>query len=66
MRTYKKQRNIDGEDGTEQKANGDITNSRAIIDACKPFHWKDDYPVANAPDAGVLQEAKEKFGYLLD
>src|SRR5450756_3229005 len=25
----------------EKKAQGDFTNSRAIIDACRPFHWKD-------------------------
>ena len=50
----------------EQKASGDITNSRAIIDACKPFHWKDDFPMVNAPGLDVLREAKEKFGYLMD
>ena len=50
----------------EQKANGDITNSRAIIDACKPFHWKDDFPPVNAPSTEGLREAREKFGYLMD
>jgi 3-polyprenyl-4-hydroxybenzoate decarboxylase len=50
----------------EQKDNGDITNSRAIIDACKPFYWKDDFPPVNAPSAEVLREAREKFGYLMD
>ena len=49
----------------EQKASGDITNSRAIIDACKPFHWKDDYAPVNAPSPEVLREAQAKFGYLL-
>src|SRR5450756_573385 len=29
----------------ERKAKGDFTNSRAIIDACRPFHWKDQYPI---------------------
>ena len=50
----------------EQKASGDITNSRAIIDACKPFHWKDQFPTVNAPGLDVLREAQEKFGYLMD
>ena len=50
----------------EQKASGDITNSRAIIDACKPFHWKDQFPTVNAPGLDVLREAREKFGYLMD
>ena len=45
----------------EQKASGDITNSRAIIDACKPFHWKDEFPMVNAPGPEVLKEAREKY-----
>lgn len=31
----------------EQKARGDLTNSRAIIVACRPFHWKEDFPMVN-------------------
>ena len=36
----------------DQKASGDITNSRAIIDACKPFHWKDDFPTVKCAQRG--------------
>ena len=50
----------------EQRASGDFTNSRAIIDACRPFHWRDKFPVVNMPSAAVLKKAREKFGYLLD
>jgi 4-hydroxy-3-polyprenylbenzoate decarboxylase len=33
----------------ERKARGDFTNSRAIIDACRPWHWRDAFPKVNAP-----------------
>ena len=33
----------------ERKAQNDFTNSRAIIDACRPYHWKDRYPIVNTP-----------------
>ena len=49
----------------EQKARGDFTNSRAIIDACKPFHWKDQYPKVNQPPPDVRKLARQKWGYLL-
>ena len=42
------------------------THSVAIIDACKPFHWIDQFPVVNAPSPEVLAKAHEKFGYLMD
>ncbi len=32
----------------ERKAKGDFTNSRAIIDACRPWHWRDKFPKVNA------------------
>ncbi len=31
----------------EKKASGDITNSRAIILACRPYYWKKDFPRVN-------------------
>jgi 4-hydroxy-3-polyprenylbenzoate decarboxylase len=49
----------------ERKAKGDFTNSRAIIDCCKPFWWKDKYPKVNQPSPEVRKLARERFGYLL-
>ncbi|HTH97548.1 MAG TPA: UbiD family decarboxylase, partial [Stellaceae bacterium] len=49
----------------ERKAKGDYTNSRAIIDACKPFWWKDKYPKVNQPPPEKKKEAYQRFGYLL-
>ncbi len=48
-----------------RKEAGDLTNSRAIINACRPFHWKDQYPKVNMPSPEVWAKAKEKWGWLL-
>jgi 4-hydroxy-3-polyprenylbenzoate decarboxylase len=49
----------------ERKAKGDFTNSRAIIDACRPFYWRDKYPKVNQPSLEARRFARQKFGYLL-
>jgi 4-hydroxy-3-polyprenylbenzoate decarboxylase len=50
----------------EEKAKGNNTNSRAIIDACRPFHWRDAFPKVNVPSAEQARLARQKFGYLLE
>lgn len=50
----------------EARAQGNLTNSRMVIDATRPFHWRDQFPPVNAPTPEVAKKAKEKFGYLLD
>jgi len=50
----------------ERKAQNDFTNSRAIIDACRPFHWKDDYPIVNTPLPETARRTKEMFSWMLD
>ena len=50
----------------EQRARDDLTNSRAVIDACRPFHWRDQFPKVNAPSPAEARKARERFGYLLD
>jgi UbiD family decarboxylase len=47
-----------------KRAVGDYTNSRAIIDACKPFHWRDKFPEGSAPSPEQRRLAWEKFGHL--
>jgi 4-hydroxy-3-polyprenylbenzoate decarboxylase len=49
----------------ERKAKGDFTNSCAIIDACKPWHWRHEYPKVNAPSPEKKRIARERFSYLL-
>jgi UbiD family decarboxylase len=49
----------------ERKAQGDFTNSRAIIDACRPFHWKDQYPIVNMPLPETARKTREMFSWML-
>jgi len=44
---------------------GKFTNSRAIIDACRPFHWRDRFPRVNKLGPAALSEARRRFGDLL-
>jgi 4-hydroxy-3-polyprenylbenzoate decarboxylase len=48
------------------KANGNFTNSRAIIDACRPFHWKDQYPIVNMPKPETAKKARELFSWMFE
>jgi UbiD family decarboxylase len=48
----------------ERKAAGDLTNSRAVIDACRPWHWRDQFPRVNVPTPEERRIAQEKFGHL--
>jgi UbiD family decarboxylase len=49
----------------ERKAKGDFTNSRAIIDACRPRHWPDQFPKVNALSPEAARVAWQRFGHLL-
>ncbi|MFQ5614151.1 MAG: UbiD family decarboxylase [Anaerolineae bacterium] len=41
-------------------------NSRAIIDATRPFEWRDEFPPVSAMSRERRQEALRRWGYLLD
>jgi len=41
----------------ERKEKGDLTNSRALINACRPFDWIKDFPPVNA----MSEEAKSRI-----
>jgi UbiD family decarboxylase len=49
----------------EKRAARDMTHSVAVINACKPWVWRDQFPPSNAPSAEVARKAVEKFGWLL-
>ena len=49
-----------------KRAVGDYTNSRAIIDACRPYHWRDKFPEGTAPSPEERRLAREKFGHLFE
>jgi hypothetical protein len=38
----------------------------ALINACKPWHWREKFPPSNTPSPEVAKKAREKFGWLLD
>jgi 4-hydroxy-3-polyprenylbenzoate decarboxylase len=49
----------------DQRHKSDYTNSRAIIDACRPFHWRDQFAKVNMPSKEVVRETRERFGWIL-
>jgi 4-hydroxy-3-polyprenylbenzoate decarboxylase len=50
----------------DRRAKGDMTHSVAIINACKPYHWRDKFPPSNTPSPEIMRRAREKFGWLLE
>ncbi|CAG0944393.1 4-hydroxy-3-polyprenylbenzoate decarboxylase [Anaerolineae bacterium] len=40
-------------------------NSRMLIDACRPYEWKDEFPPAIGPSVDVKRATREKWGFLL-
>jgi 4-hydroxy-3-polyprenylbenzoate decarboxylase len=50
----------------DKRAARDMTHSVAVIDACRPFHWRDKFPPANTPSPEVTRKARERFGWLLE
>jgi 4-hydroxy-3-polyprenylbenzoate decarboxylase len=45
----------------ERRAKGDLTNSRIIIYAVRPFAWKDEFPKVNAVDPDYAKEIARKW-----
>jgi UbiD family decarboxylase len=45
----------------ERRANNDLTNSRIIIYAVRPFAWKDAFPKVNAVDPAYAAEVARKW-----
>ena len=50
----------------ERREVGDNTHSVAIIDACRPWHWRHQFAETNTPSPEVTKKAQDKFGWLLD
>jgi 4-hydroxy-3-polyprenylbenzoate decarboxylase len=49
----------------DRRAKDDFTNSRAIINACRPWHWRDKFPKVTSSSPEALRMAKTKFAHLL-
>jgi 4-hydroxy-3-polyprenylbenzoate decarboxylase len=48
-----------------ERQKGNFTNTRAIIDACRPYHWRDQFPKSIAPTPEYAKEAAAKWSYLV-
>lgn len=48
------------------RAKGNITSSRMIIDACRPYHWREQFNKTTKPSEKLMELAREKFSYLLE
>jgi UbiD family decarboxylase len=49
----------------QRRALKDFTNSRAIIDACRPWHWRESYPKMITGTVEERRENRKRFEYLL-
>ncbi|MDX1483234.1 MAG: UbiD family decarboxylase [Alphaproteobacteria bacterium] len=45
----------------EKRAADNLTTTRVIIYAVRPYHWKDDFPKVNAVDKDYAEEVREKW-----
>ena len=45
----------------EDRARGHTSHSKIILDACKPFAWREDFPVASALSQEDTRTIKEKW-----
>jgi len=50
----------------EDRAQGNISNSRMIINACRPFHWREKFNKTTKPSDDLLELARKKFSHLLE
>lgn len=48
------------------RAKGKVTSSRMIINACRPYSWRHEFPAPVKAPADAAQRARDKFGWLLD
>ena len=50
----------------DMKEQGQFTNSRAILYACKPFEWFSKFPQVNRASEELRQKTAKKFAHILD
>ncbi len=49
----------------EKRAKGDLSNSRALVTACRPYHWRNEFPKVNRASDKLRAAAIEKWPRLL-
>lgn len=50
----------------KQREENDLTNSRAVIDATRPYHWRDEFPPVVGAPPELRTEVRERWGDLLE
>ena len=50
----------------EKRESGDITNSRMIVYAVRPWHWKDEFPQVNMVSRDYAEQVRRKWQDKLD
>jgi len=45
----------------EKRSRRDFTTAKVFINACKPYHWKDEFPPVNRAPEEMRQRVMEKF-----
>jgi 4-hydroxy-3-polyprenylbenzoate decarboxylase len=50
----------------DRKAVGDYSSSRALIDACRPWEWRDKFPPINVPPRELREAARKRWAHLLE
>ena len=45
----------------DQRDAGNFVNSRAILNACRPYAWRDRFPPVNALSAELKKKIEEKW-----
>jgi len=43
----------------------DFTSSRAILNACRPFHWKEHFPKVTTVSAALREQTRQKWKKVL-
>lgn len=56
---------LDPQMSPEKKDRGDLTASTLIIDACRPFHWIEQFPPVNKLSEEMRKKIWEKWGQIL-
>jgi 4-hydroxy-3-polyprenylbenzoate decarboxylase len=50
----------------DQRIRKDFTNTRGLIDATRPYEWRDQFPPMNVPSKEYREASFKRWGYLLD
>ncbi len=49
----------------DRKEQRDFTNSRALVLACRPYHWRKEFPKVNRASDSLRDRTMKKWGHLL-